>query len=146
MTQYWIFVLLPYSDFNRGNVTQTLNKVKRTGIWLIGKKTINRYKLSKGDKVLFYLAGEEGKKFLGSAELTSNLISDKLTLNDYVKVKDIDFWTNFIPIKGMVDDLSFIKNKAHWGLHFQGGIISIPELDYKLIVTNSKCMEKEKSL
>ena len=138
MTQHWIFVLLPFSDFNRGDIPETLKRVKDLGKWPIGKSTLHRKQLSKGDKVLFYQAGEEGKKFIGSGELLSNLVHEKQIFSDYVEMGDVNFWAKSVPIAGLIDDLSFIKNKRNWGLHFQGGIIRVSENDYQFILKKGK--------
>jgi len=37
------------------------------------------------------------------------------------------------PIKPLIDALSFIKSKAHWGAAFRFGQIKIPAEDFKLI-------------
>ena len=44
----------------------------------------------------------------------------------------------FLPVKDvsilpLIDDLSFIKDKAHWGAPFRFGTLQIPESDFKLI-------------
>jgi predicted RNA-binding protein len=39
------------------------------------------------------------------------------------------------PIRPMIEDLSFIKNKQSWGYIFRFGLLEIPEVDFQLIVT-----------
>jgi predicted RNA-binding protein len=47
---------------------------------------------------------------------------------------DVEFLeANEAPIKPLVDDLSFIKSKTHWGAAFRFGQIKIPAEDFKLI-------------
>jgi predicted RNA-binding protein len=134
MAQYWIFVSLPFSDFNRGDINVTMRKVQATGKWPIGKNTVNRKQLSKGDMILFYLAGEEGKKFIGSGELLSDLTVNEKNFDSFVTLGNMKLWKNQIAITDVLNELSFIKNKKHWGLHFQGGIVRIPEKDFRLIL------------
>jgi predicted RNA-binding protein len=38
-----------------------------------------------------------------------------------------------VPIKPLIDDLSFIKDKTHWGYIFRFGLFQIPEGDFRLI-------------
>lgn len=38
-----------------------------------------------------------------------------------------------IPVKKLLDELSFISNKKYWGMAFRRGVFSIPEKDFKLI-------------
>lgn len=37
------------------------------------------------------------------------------------------------PIKPMLEELSFIKDKAHWGYMFRFGLFQIPEKDFEII-------------
>ncbi len=37
------------------------------------------------------------------------------------------------PIKPLINDLSFIKDKTHWGYMFRFGLFEIPEADFELI-------------
>ena len=43
------------------------------------------------------------------------------------------------PIKYLIGDLSFIKNKAHWGMYFRFGYLQIPEEDFALIAEKMGC-------
>lgn len=38
-----------------------------------------------------------------------------------------------IPIRPFIDDLSFIKDKTHWGYIFRLGLFQIPQSDFELI-------------
>jgi hypothetical protein len=40
---------------------------------------------------------------------------------------------NTTPIEPLIYDLSFIKNKTHWGFPFRFGLFPIPEKDFELI-------------
>jgi len=40
-----------------------------------------------------------------------------------------------IPVRPMLDDLSFVKNKTHWGMAFRQGKFEIPRADYTRIAT-----------
>jgi len=138
MTQYWIFVSVPFSDFNRGTIFDMIEKIKMSRRWPIGKKTFHKKELSKGDRILFYQAGEEGKKFVGSGELFSNLHVDEENILDFVAVGNIKLWQRHIPIRELLDSLSFIKDKKHWGLYLQGGVIKISEGDYNTILKEAQ--------
>ena len=37
------------------------------------------------------------------------------------------------PIRPLIDELSFIKNKTHWGAAFRFGQLEIPAVDFKII-------------
>ena len=134
MVKYWIFVSVPYTDFNTGSIYEMFGKVRSPKTWPVGRKTPHRKKLSKGDKVLFYQAGENGKKIVGCTELASSLVRDENNIFDLVMIRNIRLWEKPVEIKTVLEKLSFIRNKMYWGLHFQGGIIKIPEKDYKVIL------------
>lgn len=38
-----------------------------------------------------------------------------------------------VPIKPLLDDLSFVTNKRHWGMNFRRGVFSITKEDFELI-------------
>lgn len=38
-----------------------------------------------------------------------------------------------IPIRPLIDDLTFISNKQYWGAAFRYGLLEIPESDFRLI-------------
>jgi predicted RNA-binding protein len=47
---------------------------------------------------------------------------------------DIQFFeANEIPIRPLIERLSFIEDKTHWGYPFRFGYLSIPEMDFKII-------------
>jgi predicted RNA-binding protein len=51
--------------------------------------------------------------------------------------------SNDISILPLIDDLSFIKDKTHWGAPFRFGTLQIPEEDFLLIASR---MVEDKSL
>jgi predicted RNA-binding protein len=44
-------------------------------------------------------------------------------------------------IKPLIDPLSFIKSKTHWGAAFRFGQLKIPESDFELIANAMGCPE-----
>jgi len=137
MVKYWIFVSVPYTDFNTGSIYKVFGMIRGSGKWPIGKKTLHRNELSENDKVLFYQGGEGGKKIVGGAELASSLIRDENNIFDFVIIRNIKLWEKPVEIKTVLEELSFIINKMYWGLYLQGGVIKIPEKDYKVILTKA---------
>ena len=47
---------------------------------------------------------------------------------DYLPARDV-------PIKPLIDDLSFIRSKMHWGAAFRFGYLRVPEADFAKIAT-----------
>jgi hypothetical protein len=138
MDRHWIFVSFPYSDFNAGTISEIINKILRSGKWPIGKYTVYRKQLSKGDRTLFYQAGNEGRKFVGSGELFSGLQQDDKGTSFHVIVGNLELWDSPVPMSEVLDKLSFIKDKSHWGLYLQGGVIRVSEEDYRTVVRRAK--------
>ncbi|WP_172292261.1 EVE domain-containing protein [Pseudoruegeria sp. HB172150] len=42
---------------------------------------------------------------------------------------------NTVPVRPLLDDLGFIRNKQHWGMAFRQGKFAIPDPDYRLIAS-----------
>lgn len=132
MVNYWLFVLVPFNDFNLMGTERRLKEKK----WPIGRTTHFRDSFEKGDRVVIYLAREGNMKFIGNFELQSSLISDPN--QDYVQMGEVNTFKKPLPIKDMINKLSFIKNKKHWGLHVSSGVIRIPQTDYDLIIKRGR--------
>jgi hypothetical protein len=43
------------------------------------------------------------------------------------------------PIRPLLDDLSFIRNKARWGVAFRYGVVRVPETDFLRIAAATGC-------
>jgi hypothetical protein len=43
------------------------------------------------------------------------------------------------PIKPLIEQLSFIRSKAHWGAAFRFGMVRVPGVDFALIATAMEC-------
>lgn len=139
MANNWIFISVPYTDFNRGNINEIANKIKESRMWPIGRKTRFRNLLSKGDNVLFYQGGDEGGKIVGSAVLASGVINNEKDMYDFVSLANLELWKRPVEIRTVREKLSFIKNSKNYGVYFQGGIIKIPEKDFEQI---RHCLQK----
>jgi|TARA_B100001964_G_C13740569_1_gene382921 predicted RNA-binding protein len=117
--------------------------------WPIYTRTKHAKEIKSGDKLAFYLAGrkklsqhfvstgvvnrrEESKDNLIDIESNSGMISSFLTL------QNIDFLLKPVPIKKIIDRLSFITFAGAYGLHFQGGCRKFNKSDYELILKYSK--------
>jgi len=123
----WIFVF-------KGSDSEFRSKVN-TGLWEIFKKTPNREKLAVGDSIVFYKAGTDGKKFIGSASIMTGL--KELTPSKYfLEMKNVSVWENQVAVIHIIEKLDFIKNKKNWGNYFQGGVRSISEHDLLAIANH----------
>ena len=123
------------------------DKLMQTGIWGINERTPNRRELLTGTKLVFYQAGKEGQKFIGTAEISKNiyLLSEEeiakrklqsvLFDGEYaILLKNIISWKQPKPIQDLVGRLDFIKKEKIYGVYLQGGVRKIEALDYKKII------------
>jgi predicted RNA-binding protein len=134
-TQYWVLVLVPFGDFHHGNSLEALEKIKEIGQWTIGARSRYKERLAKGDKAVIYSAGDE-KAFVGSLAISSSLIDEKAGYS--VKIERLNIWHARPKITDLLDKLTFIKNKKSYGVYLIGGLVPIPESDFKLIIESAK--------
>jgi predicted RNA-binding protein len=101
----------------------------------------NLSKLKRGDYMAFYSPREtfEGRIALQAFTAIGQVSDDE----PYQAEQDVDFHPyrrnmeflkcNQVPIRPLIDKLSFIKNKTHWGMVFRQGMLEIPEGDFTII-------------
>ena len=59
------------------------------------------------------------------------------TMGDFHPFRlDVDFFpAQTAPVRPLIDDLSFIRSKKHWGAAFRFGVLRVPEADFALIAS-----------
>ena len=114
-----------------GNESEFLERIREEK-WSIYNRTSNRNKIKSRDRVLFYLAGPHRKKIIASSVLSSEL--KKEDENFTIDLAQIDVWKKHVSVQHLIGSLDFIKNKAKWGVHMQGGIVHLSDKDYDMIV------------
>jgi predicted RNA-binding protein len=133
---YWLVVT---SAANFRLDRETLN-FKTQGLPYRCRKTVQ--KMTKGDKVVYYIAGLQ--RFGATATITGEYYEDKTKL--WI-ADDDESWPSRCPsepdlvllddelidAKKLVPNLSFIERKDVWGSYIQGSIKPIPEEDFRLI-------------
>lgn len=98
-------------------------------------------KLKAGDWMIFYSPktsyqdGEPLQAFTAIGQVKGEeLYQVELESGRMPWRRDFDFKKcREVPIKPLLDDLSFIKDKTHWGYMFRFGLFPIPEQDFELI-------------
>ena len=129
MLPNWIFVITAdYKEFKR-----RINEKK----WPIFKRTAHRHALKTGDRIIFYQGGRDGQKFLGCTTLASE-VKPSTDSSYYVTLSDTEVWKNTPLIRPMIPDLTFLVRKDKWGVHLQGGVITLFDKDYKYILSKSE--------
>lgn len=147
MINHWIFIVVDHRDDDRTITAREVFEGRvRDGFWSLNKSTGNFHRLNEGDRVVFYVGGREGQKFVGKGALASRpyemtpgqknrLIGyPSLLFSHAVNLKDIEVWSEPKTVVDLKDGLSFIKNKKAWRAYFRRSIIAIGEEDYDLIV------------
>ncbi len=98
-------------------------------------------RMKAGDKVLFYsskLAYNSEEKyqcFTAVGEIADNRIVQANAGNGFKPFRRRAFFKRCreVSIMPLISELSFIKNKAKWGMPFRFGTLEIPERDFLLI-------------
>lgn len=105
-----------------------------------GKSTTLK-RLKKGDWIVFYSPktsyqdGEPLQAFTAIGQVKDEELYQVEMTPDFVPWRrNVEFHDcQEMPIKLLIGDLSFIKDKTHWGYMFRFGMFEIPEPDYQLI-------------
>ena len=98
-------------------------------------------RLAAGDWLVFYspktafVDGEPLQAFTAIGQVKDDeLYQVEMAPNFVPWRRNVDFKTaQEVPIKPLIGDLSFIKDKTHWGYQFRFGLFEIPEADFHLL-------------
>jgi hypothetical protein len=98
-------------------------------------------RLHEGDWIVFYssktnyLEGEPLQTFTAIGQVKDEELYQFVVAPDFIPWRrNIEFHDCFeVPIRPLIGDLSFIKDKTHWGYMFRFGMFEIPEQDFELI-------------
>ncbi len=109
-----------------------------------GKESLVRT-LNPGDTVIYYAPREEPggdpvQCFVSMATVTGDapfVVEFYMGSEGWVREARYDLW-GAAPVRPMLEDLSFVKNKQSWGMTFRGGKFEIPAADHDLIVAALK--------
>ena len=121
----WIFVIRDSEEEFKERIN-----VKK---WPIFNKTRYKKEFVVGDAVLFYKAGLNGQKFLGTCKISSGL-KKETSFVDNLEIKEISVFDSPVEMKDVIEELDFIKNEINWGNYFQGGVRKISEDDFSKII------------
>ncbi len=158
---YWIFKVNDDEvDNERIKGIEVYTQRMKDRFWGLHENAKNLSYLQVDDKIVFYLAGNEGHIFLGTATLASNyhtltekekteLWHGKFFRPEHgVRLKQVKVWIRSKPIQPLVEiqALSFIKSKENWGAYLQGSVQQVSLKDYNRIVERNDDKEtKEQS-
>jgi endonuclease NucS-like protein/EVE domain-containing protein len=147
---YWIFTVAPHNgDSESYTAREIYERRMRDRFWGLGTQTANRKGVHKGDRVVFYLARPE-QVFVGTARLASDSFdlsaneqsglshgSAFFTAEHGVRLEEIETWERAHPMAPLARTLKFIKNRAQWWTHLQGGIRPVEESDFEAITSGA---------
>jgi len=126
------------------------------GFWALkernekGRLEENVSSLQKGDHALFYLVGQGGSRFLGTAVLDSGFEQldekktkeivhrDFLDWDTGVFLKDINRWAKPLPIESLHGKESFVPEGGKVKPFFKGTIKKISRQEYEIIYREHK--------
>lgn len=145
--RYFVFIVNASQGVRRKlTARETYERLMKLTAWGIGERTPYRRDLRPGSKVVFYQAGKDGQRFIGTATIASDLrrMSEararerrKVGVEPAhydLELADVEIWKEPKSVGDMVQRLEFISNKEHFGVHFQGGVRRISEADYYTIL------------
>lgn len=94
-----------------------------------------------GDGIIFYSpkdhfpGGKPLQNFTGIGRVKTGQVYEEAVGADPMPYRiEIEFFhAREIPIRPLIDQLSFIEDKTHWGYPFRIGYVNIPEKDFRTI-------------
>ncbi|MBN2501415.1 MAG: EVE domain-containing protein [Anaerolineales bacterium] len=98
-------------------------------------------RMHQGDWIVYYSPkkifgkAEPCQQFTAIGQLKDERIYQQDMGNDFVPYRrDVEFKDcNEIPIRPLIAELTFIKDKQHWGAPFRFGVLEIPAQDFQRI-------------
>lgn len=123
---------------------QIIKECNILGKWFMTNRTNSlKYRIKKGDKILIYKSGLNGRYLLGEFIILGEIEKNEMKCSDFFKnyelqvsISKITMYPKKIYIKNLVENLSFIKNKKNYGGTLQKGYAKIPIEDYQLIMNS----------
>lgn len=102
-------------------------------------------RMQMGDYVTFYcpkitfLGKEKYQHFLGIGQVLNNQVYQYAMTDDFKPYRmNIKYLKNSsmmkAPISELINNLTFIKDKTHWGYMFRFGHFEIPKIDFDIII------------
>jgi hypothetical protein len=148
---HFVFVAAPVqSDKGRISGYEIWKILTEELVWYTTASAPYRNRIKGGDRILFYLGGRPGggrfvAQGLCSGPVGPLLAEDEAFLAERgitrftgrIPLLLVIYWLDEVPLKPLVPELAFIKDKRHYGLYLRQGIVPIGEDDFDLIVSQS---------
>lgn len=119
-------------------------------MWLLTEWSPHRKRMSSGDRVLFYFAGNKRRHFVADGAIETEPrdmtqaeqhAAQELGLLDFaltLPLTRVRRWAAPVPISPLYDDLEFIKDPRYPGHQLRRGVIRISDPDYALVLSARK--------
>jgi len=139
---YWIFKVKEHTDVKhifeqkKGEKEWGLEEFKDGG----KRRTANIKHLNKGDKVVFYLCGDEGYCIVGNAVvgtsygILKSVVNKKVNLRKGIKFQMVNPWAKKLPIERLRGKVHFVPVGENFGSYIQGSVTSLSKDDYETIM------------
>ena len=150
---YFLFLVKDHRDQGKVIKAEEVleNRVKYR-FWSFSKRAGNLKSLKRGDQILFYLAGRQGRRIVGRGVVASNpypmsdlerdlaLGSPSKKYDYVVDLMDVELWPVAVDFEKVYEHLSFIRDKGKPYLYLQGSIKRLSEEDFNLICNTAKLL------
>ncbi|MBF9035390.1 EVE domain-containing protein [Rhodobacterales bacterium HKCCE2091] len=98
-------------------------------------------RLSPGDRVIWYAPRDEFEGAPVQAFVAHATVTGETPVQKHYGDRGLEGWTRDaaydevteVPVRPLLDALSFVADPAHWGMAFRRGQFEIPGEDYRLI-------------
>lgn len=116
-------------------------------VWFLKERMPHIARMKTGDQVLFYVSGKGAMYFAWQSELAGSVCAlDELEtrlgldlgLEEYelkVSLSKVQVWKSRVPIRPLIDELDFIKNKAYWSYNLRKAVVRIGEPDHVRVLS-----------
>lgn len=144
---YFFFVATDNaSDEGKATAPEIAATLLKEGFWAFARQVTAATRLQPGDQVLIYLGGKGRHHFVASARVAAPMQQatddERRVLTDLglpfmdcvIRLSGIEWFPEPVKIVPLINELSFISNKQHWGLSFRYPIRKLPEDDLKLLL------------
>lgn len=119
-------------------------------VWLISHGTRHRSRMTNGDHIVFYLAGNGRRCFVATASICGeprSLTTDELGFAQAlglagfelaIDLRSVRRWKRGVPIAALYDAVGFIKDRRYPGHPLRMGIVKLSREDFDTIVAARK--------
>ena len=144
------YLLIKQDDVSQNGESLTADAAAKAllaaGFWPLWIRTRYKHKVAAGDKVAIYLAGAKNQKIIATAAVREKGLWSKQTLMEYpltlmgkpeyvLFLEHIELLKTPVMINEHLEQLSFVKPGAKWGVQLMGGMREVSAEDFRILTT-----------